>query len=83
MTHFDLYAQDWLVFASTFAFLVGVASTISCARIVDTHSCEEQLKTLSAKVDKMQEMYQADMMTLLRETLQQPAFDNNSIPAGE
>jgi hypothetical protein len=31
----------------------------------------------------MQEMYQTDMMTLLRETLRQPVFDNNSIPGGE
>ena len=90
MSYCEFYTQDWIVAIGTLTFITGVVSTLGCTYIQDS-PCEEQLKSLTEKIDSMHKMYHTDLMTLLRETLNPttPAsprdpvqWDNNSIPGG-
>ena len=89
----ELY-NDWTLIIGTCTFAVGALLPLACHFLHDNtletaiKTQHEELKRLSDKVDKMHQMYEADMMTVLRETLcptvtlPSESFDNNSIPAG-
>ena len=96
--------HDLIVLASTLTFAFGALVAFACTQYHDDtvnktlRTQDNEIKTLSLKLDKVHAQYQEDMLTILRETLhpasqrssvagessdeRSPILDNNSIPAG-